>query len=415
MSTLLRWFSPSYRYALQAEAEGRYVDAARAYALSGQRLKVAEMHLLEAERRGAPASALRELHVAAHFAAGHGAAEKALQLRLGQLYLRVLKKSVLTPAEHELCNEAADLLLAAGDPAAAAEAYELGGDLERAADAYEQAGDIERVEALHALAESNRLASSQERDALFAYHTYMELGQRSEAMAALKRYTVTVTPGSGAAEAQQLLADLRLRCLPSGQVRLRGPSPSSSQSSSDDTLYVGRFPLLLGRSPGSGSGKAGPSEPLLAFPDPGLSREHAQIECQSDESPTFALRDLSSKNGTTLGGLAIAAAKELPLRGEGEIGLGPNVILRFSVAAQSIALHVERGLLRGTHILASPLPLALAGGLRLTFSVAEGQPCLGREEGATGDFLLNGKRAPKSIQLLRGDVVESNGQRYEVA
>jgi tetratricopeptide (TPR) repeat protein len=405
VSTLLRWFSPSYRYALQAEAEGRYVEAARAYALCGQRLKVAEMHLLEAERRGAPASALRELHVAAHFAQGGGEKRKALRLRLGQLYLRVLKKSVLTPADRELCAEAAELLLDGGDAAAAGEAYELGGDLERAAAAYEQAGDIERVESLHDAAESNRLASSQERDALFAYHTFMELGQRSEALSALQKYTLTVTPGSGALEAQQLLADLRQRLLPSGQVRLRGPS--------FEALYVGRFPLLLGR----GAGKGGATtESLLSFPDPGLSRDHAQLECRELDGTTFFLRDLTSKNGTTLNGLPITAGQELPLRGEGDFALGPHVALRFSCLAQRLELHVERGLLRGTRVIASLRPIPLDGGLELHFGDGggkEGQPCLDRA--GAPELVLNGKRVPRTVQLLRGDVIEAAGHRYEVA
>lgn len=401
MSTLLRWFSPSYRYALQAEAEGRYVEAARAYALCGQRLKVAEMHLLEAERRGAPASALRELHVAAHFAEGRGAERKALRLRLGQLYLRVLKKSVLTPADRELCAEAAALLLDAGDAAAAGEAYELGGDLDRAAAAYEQAGDIERVEALHDVAESNRLASSQERDALFAYHTFMELGQRSEALSALQKYALTVTPGSGAAEAQKLLAELRQRLLPSGQVRLRGPS--------FEALYIGRFPLLLGRAAGKGT----TMESLLAFPDPGLSRDHAQIEHTSSDGGTFLLRDLTSKNGTTLGGLPISTGQGLPLRGEGEVGLGPHVGVHFSVLPHGLELRVERGLLRGLRVIASPQPIPLEGGLELRFSDGDGQPCLQRT--SAPELVLNGKRVPRTVQLLHGDVLEAAGLRYEVA
>ena len=84
-SRLLRWFRLLHRYALKSEAEGRYVEAARAYALCGQHLKVAEMHLLEAECRGAP-PALRELHVAAHFAAASDddSESRALFLRLAR-------------------------------------------------------------------------------------------------------------------------------------------------------------------------------------------------------------------------------------------------------------------------------------------------------------------------------------------
>ncbi len=403
MSTLLRWFSPAYRYALAAEAEGRYIDAARAYALCGQRLKVAEMHLLEAERRGAPASALRELHVAAHFVGERSASSQALRLRLGQLYLRILKKSVLTPADHELCSEAADLLLGAGDAAGAGAAYELCGNLERAAAAYEQAGEIERVEELLGAAEARRKASTEERQTLATYRMQLALGQRAEALFALRRHAAVA---ADSAAAQRLLFDLQKRLPACGQVRLVGLLA--------EILYVGRFPLRIGRAAtGAAHSLAGDTEQLLALPDLGLSREHAQIDCnERDGATTFLLRDLGSKNGTTLSGLAVAGS--LPLRGEGEIGLGPHVALRFAVVADRLELEVLRGLGRGLRAVASPRPIALAEGLTLHFGADDGQPRLSLSETAAGELLLNGQRVPRQIQLLRGDRVEAAGRRYEV-
>lgn len=397
MSTLLRWFSPAYRHALQAEAEGRYIDAARAYALCDQRQKVAEMHLLEAERRGAPASVLRELHVAAHFLADRSPASQALRLRIGRLYLRVLKKSVLTPAERELCTEAAELLLSADDPASAGAAYELGGDIEAAAAAYQQAGDIERVELLLSVAEAKRRSGEAERHDFATYRTQLELGQRAEALAALRRYALVA---ADPAEAQRLLSELRDRFLPPGQVRLRSDTDGGAE-----VLYVGRFPLVFGR---GGPGQAQPQPAtLLTLPDLGLSREHAQIELAA---PNFLLRDLGSKNGTALNGLPIAEA--LPLRGEGELGLGQQVLLRFKAAPSLLTLTVERGGARGLRTLASPEPLQLPPDLTLHFDAQDGQPRVTPAPG--GELLLNGKRAPRQVQLLRGDVLQAAGHRYEV-
>jgi tetratricopeptide (TPR) repeat protein len=402
VSTLLRWFSPAYRYALQAEAEGRYVDAARAYALCGQRLKVAEMHLLEAERRGAPASSLRELHVAAHFLGERREDSQPLRLRLGRLYLRVLKKSVLTPADRELCREAAELLLLAGDAASAGEAFELGGDLERAADAYELAGDIERVEALHGAAAARRQASAEVQEAQAAYRMHLELGQRKEALAALRRYAAVAVDAS-AVEAQRLLTELHERLLPPGQARLR--------QHGEEILYVGRFPLLLGR----GADKNGAAHALF-LPDPGLSRDHAQVECGAApadmQTAAFALRDLGSKNGTTLNGLPISGL--LPLHGQGEIGLGPHVVLHFSVEKAVLRLDFLRGLSRGLRVVASPEKIPLGDGVSLEFDEDDGQPRLHLEPALPSEPLLNGKRAPRLVQLLRGDVVEVAGRRYEV-
>ncbi len=393
MSLLLRWFSPAYRSALQAEAEGRYIEAARAYALCDQRLKVAEMHLLEAELRGAPASSLRELHIAAHFVDKRNAASQALRLRLGRLYLRVLKKSALTSVDQELCGEAAALLLAAGDAESAGAAYELGGDLEHAAAAYQQAGDIDRVEELLGTLESRRQASSQWRQTLKTYQMQMDLGQRDSALRALQKYAATTTD---AGEAQRLLFDLQARLLPPFQVQL------------GETIYVGRFPWRLGRPSGSDDA---PTLPLL---DTDLSRDHARIECvQTAAEVQFQLRDMNSKYGTTLAGLPIGGTTALPLRGEGEIGLGPTVRLQFSVLPQQIVLGVARGLSRGLRALGSFGPIALADGIALDFFGEAGQPRL-RRIAESAALLLNGKRAPSEIQLLRGDNVEFAGRVHSV-
>jgi tetratricopeptide (TPR) repeat protein len=408
VSTLLRWFSPAYRYALQAEAEGRYIDAARAFALCGQRLKVAEMHLLEAERRGTPPSALRELHIATHFADDHSDFSRELRKRLGQLYLRVLKECVLGPAERELCAEAATLLLQAGEPASAAAAYELGGDLERAASAYEQAGDIDKVEALHATIAEQRLSSERERQAIATYRAQLELGQRREALATLQHHSRLATDPSAT---QQLLGELGQRLLPAGQVRLRqrrrGTDPQAAGAApSRETVYLGRFPIALGRSGAGG-------EALPPWADAGLSRDHAQIEVGSDaDGAPFLLRDLGSKNGTTLDGLPIAGP--LPLRGDGEIGLGKHICLHFVVVGRTLELAILRGRGQGLRLVGSPQPIALTDGLELHFSADDGQPLLVQTDPSFGELLLNGKRAPRRLQLLRDDIVELGELRLEV-
>src|SRR5262252_4693975 len=61
-------FSADFRRAVAAEAAGDYAEAARAYALAGERVKVAEMHLLRAERAPSPAAKLHELKAAIRWA-----------------------------------------------------------------------------------------------------------------------------------------------------------------------------------------------------------------------------------------------------------------------------------------------------------------------------------------------------------
>jgi len=414
LSALLRLFSPAYRHALKAEAEGRYIEAARAYALCGQRRKVAEMHLLEAEKRGTAASALRELQVAAHFLAADRSAEPELLLRVGHAYLRSLQKSVLSAADRELCHEAAQLLLRSGDAQAAATAYELGGDSERAAAMYQQAGEVEKVEALLGAQEQQRRRAHAERAHFDAYRTHLELGQRDEALAALKS-CLESAPIADRAEPLRLYEELKGRLLTDGVVRLRSTAPlgaavdgapgdaGTADGAARVRIFVGALPLRIGREPGC----------ALPLRDPGVSREHAQIELTTDGG--FALRELGAKNGTLLGGLQLHPGTSLPLRDRGEIGIGQHVTLRFQAAPSELQLELTRGLDRGLRLHVAPRPLALAfdGTERLAeLHFHQGRPLL--RVLTSAPWTLNGRRVPPQVQLMRGDLVELGGQRLEV-
>lgn len=411
MSALLRLFSPAYRHALKAEAEGRYIEAARAYALCGQRRKVAEMHLLEAEKRGTAASALRELQVAAHFLAADEAAAPELLLRVGHAYLRSLQKGVLSTADRELCHEAAQLLLRSGDAKAAAAAYELGGDSERAAAMYQQAGEVDKVEALLGAQEQQRRRAHAERVHFDAYRTHLELGQRDEALAALKTCLESAAVADRA-EPLRLYEELKGHLLTDGVVRLRrtaasGAATAAAPGSADDAarvrIFVGALPLRIGREPGC----------ALPLRDPGVSREHAQIELTADG--TFALRELAAKNGTLLGGLRLHPGTSLPLRDSGEIGIGQHVTLRFQAGPHELQLELTSGLDRGLRLHVAPGPLALTfdGPERLAeLYFRHGRPML--RVLASEPWTLNGRRVPPQVQLLRGDLIELAGQRIEV-
>jgi pSer/pThr/pTyr-binding forkhead associated (FHA) protein len=410
VSALLRLFSPAYRHALKAEAEGRYIEAARAFALCGQRRKVAEMHLLEAEKRGTAASALRELQVAAHFLGADEHADQELLRRVGHAYLRSLQKGVLSAADRELCHEAAELLLRSGDAKAAAAAYELGGDSERAATMYQQAGEVEKVEALLGAQEQQRRRAHAEREHFEAYRTHLELGQRDEALAALKACLASVAIADRA-EPLRLYEELKAHLLTSGVVRLRSTAAlgagqagaESADGAARVQVFAGALPLRIGREPGCG----------LPLRDPGVSREHAQLELTDDGS--FALRELLAKNGTLLGGLPLHPGSCLPLRDRGEIGIGQHVTLRFQVVEQELQLELLRGLERGLQLHVAPRPLALVldGGQRLAeLHFVKGRPLLRVLAGAP--WTLNGRRVPPQVQLVRGDLIELAGQRIEV-
>lgn len=399
MSTLKRWFSPTYRHALALEAEGRYIEAARAYALCAERPKVAEMHLLEAERRGAPASAIRELQVAANFLRESDAAApetRALFLRLGRAYLKALRKSTLAEADRELCAEAARLLRLGGDAEAAAEAFSLSGDLERAAAAYQEAGVVEKVESLLAHEAALRTGESRERDAIETYRVKLALGQRREALAALRDYAVVA---KDAAEGRRLLDELLERRLGS---RIRLTLTDERAGASRDLVYTDEPRIVLGRDPAA----------TLVLADPTVGARHLALERRPDEPGSFEVTDLGSLNGTTLAGLRIAGT--LPLRGSGELGVG-QVRLAFTVTERGLRLVLGRGKEQGLELHAEPGPFALLdSGLALAFD-GEGEAAWPVLTAAPGrELLLNGRRVATPVELLRGDVLSAGGYRFEV-
>lgn len=450
MSVLRRLLSPSYREAVRAESEGRYRDAARAYALCAKPRKVAEMHLLEAERRlsgggigvsgsaNGPGGGIEELRLAAHYldaldgsdgeddgpppskasgrggaADAEGPAQKRLLRRIGQALLRALRRSGLIGVDRDAVHEVAQVLLRAGDLAGAAAAYELIGDIEQAAAVYEKLGDIDKVESLLGAQEQRRGRAQAERDHFERYRTALALGQRDLAVAALTS-CVEVTPAADRAEPLRLLEELRAQLLTEGRVRLRGADGA-------EALFLGSLPVVMGRGDGC----------ALVLRDPGVSRAHAQIEpSERTAAPGgkgeaeggadgFVLRDLGAKNGTSLRGLPLSSSGALPLRGEGELGIGQHVLIGYKIipaagggpGGEELRLRVLRGLDHGLCVRIAAA-FRVEEGLELRFE--RGRPLL-RFGAVSGEgAFLNGQRAPREIQLVRGDTIEVDGRRWEV-
>lgn len=419
MSTWLRLFSKSFRHAVQAEATGHYLEAARAYSLCGQRLKVAEMHLLEAESRGTPASALRELQLAAHFVHEHSEVQQPLLLRIGQAYLRVLQKSALSTADRELCVQAARLLQRAGDLSAAATAYELAGDTEQAATLYQEAGELEKVETLLGQKELLRQRQAEEREQFANYQLQLRLGQRELALTALQA-CLAATNGPDRAEPLRLLEALTAKQLTSGQLRLllmdepsaaTAPPPSEPAQAMlpipPERHFVGVLPLGIGRD----------ADCALALPDPGVSRRHAQVEFSgsSDGTGTWMLRDLGAKNGTSLNGLALHHSGCLPLREQGVIGIGQQASLRFWVYPSELQLQViggqRRGLLLRVCAPLQSLPLTAELGPGVSLRFVSGRPVVTPGE---APLLLHEQRVQSPIQLIVGDELSAANRRCQV-
>jgi hypothetical protein len=388
-----RLFSADFRRAIAAEAAGDYTEAARAYALAGEGGKVAEMHLLRAARTASPEARLQELRAAVRWADPEEPDGRAARRRIARALAAWARDSGLVgQADRQVVREAAALFAEVGDFAGAAECHELIGDELAAAEAWQRAGELEKLEAVLAREETRRKRGQRLSEAFDEYRLHLAGGERDQALEAIRTCVELAAHAEGErAGYRRLLEQLEPRLLTAGQVTLR--------SDGAQTVYVGQFPLVLGRE----------ATCPLVLRDAGISRQHAEVRLGDGG---FALADLGARNGTTLGGVRLeATAAALPLVGAGEIGLGELCRIGFAVALddERLELKVLSGLDRGLRVVASARPLAV-GGAQLRF--VDGRPRLGAPDGRPLD--LNGATAGGAVQLIRGDLVSVGDARLEV-
>ncbi len=402
-----RMFSADYRRAVAAEAAGDYAEAARAYALAGERIKVAEMHLLRAERAPSPAAKLHELRAAVRWADAADAEGSHARRRIARAMFNWARGAGLVgDPERQVVRDAAQLFVDIGDFSAAGECYEFVGDEFAAAEAYQKGGDVDRLEHVLAREETRRKRDSRVRDAFEEYKLALAAGERDRALEAIRHCAEAPPPtGTGPrAEAdraeqsrdrasyQRLREELEAKLIADGTVVVRAGAVGHGK----ERRYVGSFPLVLGRE----------ASCQLALRDAGISRQHAEIRAADDGS--FVLADRDSKNGTTLAGVRIAGA--LPLSGEGDIGLGELCVIHFVARGELLTLEVTRGLDRGLAVVAGRGALDVEGVGELYF--IDGRPRLAPLGGRL--LYLNGVHASAGVQLIHGDVVELGEQRLEI-
>jgi len=404
-----RMFSADFRRAVAAEAAGDYAEAARAYALAGERVKVAEMHLLRAERAPSPAAKLHELRAAIRWAdADDGEGHKARRRIARALFNWARAAAVVGDPEKVVVRDAAQLFIEIGDFPSAGECFEFIGDEFAAAEAYQKGGDVERLENVLAREEHRRKRDTRIHDAFEEYKLALAGGERDRALEAIRTCAKAPLPqGTGPrsgidlnelardrASYQRLREELEGKLIADGRAVLAAGAVGHTRA----RHYVGSFPLVMGRD----------ASCQLALRDVGISRQHAHVVAHDDGS--FALVDRESKNGTTLGGVRVAGGGELPLVGEGDIGLGELCVVRFRQQGETLTLEVTRGLDRGLSVVAGRGPLDVEGVGELQF--IDGRPRLSPVGGRL--LYLNGVHVSAGIQLIRGDVIELGEQRLEV-
>lgn len=390
VSFIRRLFSSDYRRALAAEAAGDYLEAARAYALANHRAKVAEMHILRAERaatRGEEMDALRDaLRWCDDDSAERRRASRALARALEK---KVTAEGLATERDRETLREAAALYEQAGDFRDAGAIWERLGADEDAARAYEKGGVVDKMELALARDEQRERNLRRLKAAFEEYELHLRGGDRESALSAI-RLCCDLADTKG--EYRRLLDELVRRRIADGRVTLR------ARAGGKVAVVCGGKTVSLGRHATCG----------VALRSAGVSRMHAEI---SFAAGAFTLRDLGSKSGTFIGGMPVEGS--VPLRGAGAFALGEDTELAYAEEAGALRLEVARGLDRGTLVLHAPagaVSLAVIGlDARLRFE--DGRPLA---EAAA--LRLNGVRAPRGVaQLLREDVIAVGDDEAEVS
>jgi hypothetical protein len=391
MSFFRRVFSSDYRAAVSAEAAGNVELAAERYALAGEYADSVRMHLARAARAKDRQAELAALRDAIRWASEAPEMQPRAAKALGRaLWESAKAEGIATERDRARVREAAELLVAGEDHALAGEALEAIGDHQGAAQAYSAGGLVEKMEQVLARDDAAHDRAREETDAFASYETHMRVGRRDDARRELAR---AIAAAAQAGEYRRLLDQLDIALL-AGKVELK-------RRQKPRIVAVGASKIVLGR------------DALcdLALRAGGVSRQHAEIERSGGG---FFLRDLDSRNGTTVGGLPLVG--KVPLAGVGKFGLGDECTIDFEVAAGVLVLAVTNGLDRGVRLIAGDenVRLDLAPlGVPLDITFVKDRPLLGR--GAAKEVRFNEEPLGElKVQLIRGDRVVADGEEIDV-
>ncbi|MEO8846894.1 MAG: FHA domain-containing protein [Kofleriaceae bacterium] len=396
MSFLRRVFSADYRAAVAAEAAGNVDLAAERYALAGEAGGAVRMHIARAARAGTRQAEIGALRDAIRWAGNEPALLRQAAKALGRaLWDSLRSEGVATERDRAKVREAAELLVVGDDHQTAGEALEMIGDLQGAASAYSAGGFVEKMESTLAKDDAVAEQARDEADAFANYETHMQVGRRDDARTELAR---ALHSAATAGEYRRMLDQLDTALLTGGRVELKRRGKPAIVACAAPKIVIGRDALC--------------DLPLRAG---GVSRQHAEIDrVAGPKGPVFHLRDLDSRNGTSLAGLPLVG--KVPLVGLGKFGLGDECTIDFEVADGILILRLAHGLDRGNALIAGDdgVRLVLAPlGLGLDVIFHRGRPLLGR--GTAAEVTFNGEPLGElRVQLIRGDRIVADGDEIDV-
>lgn len=386
MGLFQRLFSPEYRRAVAAEADGDYATAAKNFALCGESAKVAEMHLAQARGTEDLSARIDLLRRAAHYAKDP---ETTLMIR--RLLARSLERRAGSRAEpSDDQREAAQLYCRTGDYQTAGQIFEMIDDVESAIEAYTHGGLIEQVEQLLGKKESSEKRRYTEQQTFSAYQTALREGDRAGALEALSQ---CIEAAENKGEYRRLHAELNNRVLRQGRVTL-------VLEAERRIVVIGQLPLVIGRE----------NDCDLVLRSHSLSRRHARIYRQ--DRGGYQIEDLLSRNGTHIDQHPIAGRIDLSL--PAHVRLGTDCRLLIDQAdPPTVRIEVLGGADQGLVAYATQKPLPL-GALGL-----EGNAMLHFQQGfvqLAGDsaMRLNGRPCGRQISLAHGDQITIAGRSFSV-
>ncbi len=315
-----------------------------------------------------PAARLRHYVQAVATAPGGSAAAVLSRRRRASVLLSSSEGRPLTATQRKDLLEAAAELEALGELEAAAEAYGRAGEADAEARCLAGSGDVERLDAVLLAAQGRDRAQLARKEGLERFEELRACGRRRDAVAlALASPEEALREKGRAMQARRVATDVVA-------IRLRGQG----------VRLVLEAKVVVGRTA------------TLSIASAAVSREHLVIERHSDQP---VVRDLGSRNGTTLRGMALAGA--VPVGDGLELLLGGQVRLGVRPAGdREGALAIE---LAGVRYLAhlGPTPLGI-GRWRLERAPGEGAWV----ELVTDDdppAYLDGMATATHVSLLTGD------------
>ncbi len=386
-------FSADYRAAVAAEAAGNVDLAAERYALAGEHEGAVRMHLARAARAGTRQAEIAALRDALRWAGDVAELRKQAAKALGRAMWESIKaEGIATERDRTKVREASEMLVLGDDHATAGEALEAIGDHQAAALAYSAGGLVDKMEVALSKEDQLYLRAREESDGFAAYQTEMRVGRRDDARAELVR---AIGSAAQAGEYRRLLDQLDTALLTAGKAELKRRGKPIIVACAAQKIVLGRDPLCD-----------------LSLRAGGVSRQHAEIERMPDGS--FQLRDLDSRNGTTVAGLPLVG--KVPLSGSGRFGLGDECSLDFETVGNILTLRVTNGVDRGAALIASDEGTKLvldALGLGLDVVFQRSRPMLGR--GTCREVKFNDEPlGDVRVQLIRGDRILADGDEIDV-